>query len=139
MIQSAEEFVRLRRSANSDLYQRAACDHAPEHVWLETIEKYPEMKRWVAHNKTVPHRILCVLADDGDPGVRAAVAMKRKAGPELLARLAQDTDVWVRQRVAFNAKTPLHILEKLAEDPEESVAAGARDRIRGLSGSAPYP
>jgi hypothetical protein len=69
MIRSAAEFVRLRTSEVPTLYRKAAHETAPEEVWLEVIKKYPKMKPWVIHNKTIPHSILCLLADDEDTDV----------------------------------------------------------------------
>lgn len=106
MIESAEEFVRLRCSDDPDLYLRATHESAPEHVWREVIEKYPKMRCWVAHNKTVPHSILEVLANDPDPKVRYFVAMKRKISPLLCKRLATDPDESVRLAIARNEKDP---------------------------------
>ena len=54
MIGSAEEFVRLRSSSNLIDYQRAAHDDAPDAVWLDVIQRFPDYRFWVAHNKTVP-------------------------------------------------------------------------------------
>ena len=42
MIDSAAEFVRLRLSSDPAEYRRAAREEAPENVWLEVIEAYPD-------------------------------------------------------------------------------------------------
>lgn len=128
-IQSVEEFVRLRSSEDKAEYDRAAHASAPEAVWLDVVARYPDMRKWVAHNKTVPVTVLDVLASDAEPEVRWTVAMKRKAGPDILGRLATDSDASVRIRVALNAKTPREALERLANDLEEDVAAAARERL----------
>lgn len=62
MIRSAEEFVRLRKSDQREEYERAANDSASIEVWRDVISLYPDMHRWVAHNKTVPIEILAILA-----------------------------------------------------------------------------
>lgn len=54
MIESADEFVRLRTSADPAEYQRAARDDATERTWRDVIARFPEMRFWVAQNKTVP-------------------------------------------------------------------------------------
>jgi len=90
MIQSAEEFVRLRTSNNPEEYRRAAHEDAPDHVWQEIIDRHPEMRAWVAHNKTVPLWALKKLAFDRDSDVRLAVAMKRKLPIEVLTAMAKD-------------------------------------------------
>jgi hypothetical protein len=121
MIESAAQFVALRTSNVLEEYQQAAHDAAPIAVWLEIIEQYPEMRKWVAHNKTVPIAILEILAQDLDPQVRSTVAAKRKAGQSILQQLAQDPHESVRMQVAINANTPSEILRQLLNDPWEQI------------------
>jgi hypothetical protein len=132
MISSAQEFVELRTSDDPSLYNRAARDTASEEVWLEVIRQHPEMKEWVAHNKTVPLTILAILADDADSKVRHMVAMKRKLSLELFEKLARDPDYSVRQRIAYNAKTPVSVLRHLCDDSEPEIASIAQGRIREM-------
>ena len=63
MMHSADEFVRLRQSDCQSEYLRAATDSATVDVWLDVIRRFPEMKVWVARNKTVPIEILLVLRE----------------------------------------------------------------------------
>ena len=84
MIRSATEFVHLRKSEVPEEYARAADEEASLAVWEEVIDSYPEMREWVAHNKTVPLSVLKVLAADPEPRVRYTVAMMRKLSQELL-------------------------------------------------------
>jgi hypothetical protein len=77
VIKSADEFVRLRTSEDPEEYGRAARDEASEATWLEVIERFPDMRRWVAHNKTVPLSILEVLRQDPDEDVVWMVRTKR--------------------------------------------------------------
>jgi hypothetical protein len=134
MIKSAEEFVFLRSSEEIDLYQRAANEPATEEIWLEVIEKYPDMRTWVAHNKTLPLSILEILSRDEDPSVRHMVAMKRKLGQDIsiLKRLAQDPDDTVRMRIALNPKTPHIILEQLLNDKWSRVVEEAQNRLNEI-------
>jgi hypothetical protein len=139
MIESTEEFVFLRlpkveaapTSKEIDLYQRAANEPATEEIWLEVIEKYPEMRNWVAHNKTVPLSILEILSRDKDPRVRHMVAMKRKIGQNIsiLKRLAQDPEDSIRMRIALNPKTPPIVLEQLLNDKWSEVVEEAQNRL----------
>src|SRR5262249_30672705 len=87
-IESAEEFVRLRTSERPEDYLRAAREPASSEVWDAVIDDHPDMRFWVAQNKTVPHSVLERLAVDPDSRVRWMVARKRKAGAALLAALA---------------------------------------------------
>jgi len=129
MIQSAEEFVRLRTSSDPLDYRRATHDEATEDVWREIVRDYPAMREWVANNKTTPPAVLRILAEDLDPKVRMTVAMVRRAGEDILRSLAADPDSSVRRAVAFNAKAPADVVERLAEDSCDHVAEGARSRL----------
>lgn len=129
MITTAEEFVRLRSSSNPDEYHRAANASAPETVWQDIITRYPEMRSWVVHNKTVPIAILEHLSHDADPQVRAMVATKRKLPESLQICLAQDTDAGVRLALAANAKATRAVLRMLARDSERFVRERAQLRL----------
>lgn len=132
MIHSAEEFVRLRLSSNQAEYNRAVHEEAPEEVWLRIIDRYPELRQWVAHNKTVPISVLAVLADDADASVRCTVAEKRTLTFALRQKLAQDPDASVRARLAHNRKCEKAILELLATDQEAFVREAAEKQLRKL-------
>lgn len=132
MIKTAEEFVRLRLSDLMEEYSRSADDSAPEEVWLEVIHKYPEMRKWVAHNKTVSQKILKLLAVDLDSNVRSMVATRRKAGEEILRKLAFDPDESVRLDVAANPKVTKEILLELLNDEWEEIVELARERLNQL-------
>jgi len=129
LISSAEEFVFLRTSEIFEEYTRAAYDDASDVVWMDVISKFPEMREWVAHNKTVPLNILEILARDTNESVRSTVASKRKLSPELFDLLSQDKSEAVRERIACNKKVPIHILRRLVNDPTMFVRETALKRI----------
>ena len=129
MIESADEFQRLRESGDPEDYRRAAHESAPLEVWRAVVARLPELREWVAHNKTVPDEILAELAGDPDPKVRATVAAKRKLAPALQLRLAGDPDEGVRHRLAWNARATRAAIERLAADPWPVVAEHARARL----------
>jgi hypothetical protein len=129
MIASAKEFARLRTSNVMEEYNRAGTEEAPTKVWLDVLEKFPEMREWVAHNKSVPLEILAILAQDPDERVRGVVAGKRKLSRKLFERLARDSSESVRLGVARNKRVPADVLETLASDGEEFVRTTARDCI----------
>jgi len=103
MIETAEEFVLLRRSHDQRNYLRAATEAADKVVWLDITERFPGMRFWVAQNKTVPLEVLDVLARDSDPAVRLMVAMKNKLTYDLFPLVASDSDGGVRQGGQFGA------------------------------------
>lgn len=133
MISSAQEFLDLRFSEDPELYDRAANDSAPEEVWLELVEKYPQSRFWVAQNKTVPLTVLRRLADDEDSRVRGMVAMKRKLDEATFRQLATDADSGVRMSIATNAKTPVAVLRSMLTDPWDEIPAIVRRRLAGES------
>jgi hypothetical protein len=130
MIGSADEFRRLRLSDSPDEYGRAAHEPAAAGVWHEVITRYPDLRIWVAHNKTVPLEILEILARDAEASVRVLVAMKRKLSSHLFEQLATDEDASVRHAIAQNARTPERLLVQLSSDGESFVAEAANERLR---------
>ncbi|WP_131765157.1 HEAT repeat domain-containing protein [Candidatus Protofrankia californiensis] len=129
MIETPDEFVRLRRSEDREEYSRAAEEEAPMPVWLEIVKNHPDMRFWVAHNKKVPMEVLRILARDEDDRVRGMVARKRKISDDILEILAVDPEESVRNAVALNPRTPRALLEILTKDPWQVVRENARRRI----------
>ena len=130
MIESAQEFIRLRTSENPDEYNRAAHDSASDVVWREVVAEYPEMRWWVAHNKTVPVSILELLHIDSSADVRCMVARKRKLPEQLQRALAADSEASVRHALACNAKASREVLQTLASDSESFVRDAAIHRLQ---------
>lgn len=129
MIESAEEFKRLRESENPEEYRRAAHEESKLSVWNEVIERFPEMRFWVAQNKTVPIEILRILSEDKDSNVRFMVASKRKINKEIKEILIIDEDSSIRAQLARNPKLEIEYLEILKNDPESFVREAALDRL----------
>lgn len=127
MIQSAEEFVALRTSSDPAEYWRAAHESATDTIWLDVIDRFPEMRKWVAHNKTTSATVLERLAHDSDPEVRSQVAMANRLNVDLLRSLATDPEEAVRARVAHHKHAPVDLLESLRHD-ESSIVRDAAER-----------
>lgn len=123
MIETPEAFVRLRASQDPADYGRAAHDEAPIAVWMAVIAGWPDMREWVAHNKTVPLEVLCVLAADPCARVRRAVAVKRKLDRDLFERLSGDGDEGVLRALFHNAKVPADLRARVAARLGEFTAA----------------
>lgn len=128
MIDSAEQFRALRRSEDAEEFHRAAHDEAPLEVWLEILARMPDMRFWVAHNKTVPAVVLQQLADDSDSRVRDMVARKRKIPETLQIKLAADSDPSVRAGLTCNAKLTPRVLAILVDDHDQMVREAAKRR-----------
>ena len=129
MIKTAEEFLDLRTSKRPEEYLRSVTEAAPFEVWCEVLNRFPEMKVWVARNKTVPMRILEQLALDSDTCVRDAVATKNKLSERLMLMLAKDPDPAVRTRIAYNKNASDEVLRILAQDADPSVSEAARGQL----------
>ncbi|WP_405174407.1 hypothetical protein MHI27_18255 [Paenibacillus sp. FSL H8-0261] len=129
MINSAEEFVRLRLSDNMEEYLKAAWDEAPFEVWLQVIETYLEMREWVAHNKSIPIEIMEILADDADERVRFNVATKNRLPESLQMKLAKDIDSSIRKRIVYNKKATFRVLTILLNDDDEDIRVLAKNRV----------
>jgi len=132
-ILSASEFLRLRSSDVPAEYHRAAHDDAAIDVWRDVIEQYPDMRFWVAQNKTVPVDGLRLLATDQDWKVRSMVAMKRKLPDDLCTLLALDSNDAVRQSIARHRNTPDGVLSVLAADSWPPVAEAAAREVQRRS------
>ena len=129
MIYSAQEFKRLRTSDEPAEYERAAVEDAPIDVWLEIIVLPPDMREWVALNKSVPVEILEISARDESSNVRDVVARKRKLPESIQLDLARDVDACVRHGLAWNAKATKRVLELLALDSEGFIRERATKRL----------
>ena len=129
MINSAAEFLGLRTSDAPEDQHRASMEPAPIEVWEELIRDYPDMRFWVAQNKTVPADILKVLATDGDRQVRAMVARKRKLDPAVAMILAKDADEGVRMAIVSNPRMPDEVLRLLLDDPWDRIRSEVSRRL----------
>ncbi len=129
MIETAEEFVRLRNSEIQAEYHRAAHEEAPLEVWQDVLLRFPDMAFWVAQNKSVPYEILEQLSDHEEDRVRTMVAMKNRLQEPLLVKLAQDSDASVRMEIARHNKVTAPVLELLATDSWTDIAELASGRL----------
>jgi len=127
-ITSAKEFVRLRDSQIPQEYEQAAYRPISASVCREIIENYPEMKKWVIHNKTVPMEILEELSSDKNVNIRDAV-LGKKNSVTILEKLSSDPEPHIRFLVAGKPNTALDILKRLAMDPEPNVRIRAQRRL----------
>ena len=119
MIRSAEEFKQLRESENKENYDRADVEEASIEVWYEVINKFPEFKEWVAHNKTVPVEILEELSTDPDRLVRGAVARKRKINQKICDLLKDDVDEEVRSVLIWNTKLVIELKKQIKTEDSD--------------------
>jgi hypothetical protein len=119
MIKSSEEFKKLRLSDDLDEQFRASNEFAEIEVWLNVISKYPDLKEWVVHNKSIQIEILEILAKDSDPKVRSCVARKRKINDKIFEILRTDRDETVRYALICNTKLPINLKKEIfVEDSE---------------------
>lgn len=114
MIKSADAFYKLRTSDNPDEYNQSSYDDIPIEISYEIINKYPNMKTWVIHNKKVPIEVLEHLSNDKDPDIRSDIAMKRKIiGTPIFYKLSKDKNENVRYALACNSKITVELFSKI--------------------------
>ena len=133
MINSAEQFRSLRESEDPNEYHRAVHEEAPVEVWFDVVARMPDMRFWVAQNKTIPVEVLERLADDPDSRVRDILARKRKLPETLQIKLAADTEPLVRSALANNANVTPQVLVMLMNDEEQLVRDAASSRTKNAS------
>jgi hypothetical protein len=136
MIKSVDEFLRLRTSEIKEDYDRAANDEADISTWIEVIEKHPDYKQWVVHNKTVPIKILEMLTVDDDPAVRGAVAKKRKINDKIFMALSKDRDENVRYALMCNTKLTSEQLKQITIGDSEWLSKQLKERLKILRKNA---
>lgn len=132
MIKSADEFIRLRTSEIVDEYERAANDTADISIWIEIIDKHPDFKKWVIHNKTVPLEILERLTLDTDPEIRSNVARKRKISDKIFMTLAKDKDENVRYALMCNTKLTADKLKQIVTNDSAWLTQQLTDRLKDI-------
>ena len=132
MIKSADEFIRLRTSEIKEEYDRSAHDNADISTWTEVIEKYPDYKEWVIHNKTVPIEILETLTFDSDPNIRSAVARKRKINDKIFLTLSVDKDENVRYALMCNANLTVDKLRQIMTAESDWLIKQLNKRIKEI-------
>lgn len=133
MINSVEEFIRLRESDIPEEYHRSAYEMIAPDVVDKLMKEHHEMKEWVIHNKLVTVEVLERLSKDDDSEVREGVANKRKCSLEIFQRLSVDEDYLVRCAIVNNPKVPFEVLEKMLEDEDEFVLVRVKERLSGWS------
>jgi hypothetical protein len=130
MIETVDEFIRLVKSDDPDERRRSAWEDALPQVWRSLVKGHPEMRFWVAHNRTVPEEMLRILAVDPEWRVRHRVASRRSCSSDILELLSNDTNDSIASLVAGHPNTPSLALRRLAQYPWDQVSTKA---IRQLS------
>lgn len=93
---------------------------------MELVANHPDMRFWVAFNRTVPADVLRQLAKDADWRVRDKVAGRSDTPADVLGELAKDAHDAVVSSVAGNPSTPEEALLILAAHPWDQVSDTAR-------------
>lgn len=131
MIDNANEWIRLRSSDDSDDNYRAATETVPLAVWMQIHSKAPDLRAFIAYNRTSPPEMLAILARDENWLVRHAVAERQDAPTSALRELADDVDERVRVLVAGHPSTQRDVLQYLSRvDSADAVRVKASARLR---------
>ena len=129
MINSAEEFKRLRESEIQNEYYRAATDKASIDVWNEVLTKYPDLAFWVAQNKTIPIEVLYTLTDNDNVDVRCMVARKRKIDDTIFEKLKEDIDESVRHALICNTKLSIEKKQQIKTSDSEWLEKELKEKV----------
>jgi hypothetical protein len=129
VIESAEDYELLLDDDAGKVTNKFKTVAASEAAWREIINRYPQFRKTVALNITLPESIHRLLATDGDEDVRSTLADRRQLSPEVFEILAADVADSVRGRVCANQKTPEVLLVKLLDDPEPWIARMAQKKL----------
>jgi hypothetical protein len=131
VIDNAREWIRLRSSDDSDDNHRAATETVPLAVWMQIHSKAPDLRAFIAYNRTSPPEMLAILARDENRLVRHAVAERHDAPVSALRELADDVDERVRVLVAGHPSTQRDVLQYLSRvDAADAVRVKASARLR---------
>lgn len=133
MIKTADEFVALRQSEIKEEQDRASHEPAELGVWMEVIEKYPDYKKWVIHNKTIQIEILELLAKDKDPNVRSDVARKRKISDLIFDLLSVDPDESIRHTLISNTKLNADQLKKIKVNDSAWLKKALEEKLKNIN------
>ena len=133
MIKTAEEFIRFRQSESTEEQLKASQEPAAIETWLDIIDRYPNFKIWVVHNKTIQIEILEILSNDIDPIVREAVARKRKINETIFDRLSKDIDENVRYALMWNTKMTVDRIKMIRVEDSEWLKMKLIERIENIS------
>lgn len=129
MINSADEFKRLRESEIQEEYHRAATDEASIKVWNEVLKKYPDLAFWVVQNKTIPLEILYTLTDNENVDVRCMVARKRKIDDIIFDKLKADIDESVRHALICNTKLSIEKKQQINTSDSEWLEKELKEKV----------
>ncbi|MFJ6573656.1 hypothetical protein ACIQNU_40290 [Streptomyces sp. NPDC091292] len=129
MIETAADFVRLVESEDPVERRRSTCEDAPLSVWEALVTSRPDMRFWVANNRTVPDDILRMLARDNDWRVRHRVASKMSCPIDILELLSVDGHDSVASLIAGHPKTPTTALRRLLKYPWDQVVEKATRQL----------
>ncbi len=106
MIETVDEFIRLVESDDPAERRRAAWEGAGFGVWMTLVADHPEMRFWVAHNRTITSEVMQALVSDEDWRVRYRIATKNSCPSDILEILSHDSHDAVASAVAGHPNTP---------------------------------
>ena len=133
MINSADEFKRLRESEIQEEYHRAVTDEASIEVWNEILRKYPDLAFWVAQNKTIPLEILYTLTDNENVDVRCMVARKRKIDKTIFDKLKVDVNESVRHALICNTRLSIEKKQQIKTSDSEWLEKELNEKVANKS------
>ena len=113
IVRAVGECERRKRAVSLSVKRLIVNPNLPEHVMLWLVEGNRPGYEMVLDNPSATGRVLRVLADDPDWGVRCSVAHHTNAPRDVLVKRAHDDDERVREVALCNDNMPERVFDEV--------------------------
>lgn len=113
IVRAVGECERRKRAVSLSVKRLIVNTNLPERVMLWLVEGKRPGYEMVSDNPSATGRVLRVLADDPDWGVRCSVAHHAHAPRDVLVKLARDGEERVREVALINANMPERVFDEV--------------------------
>lgn len=122
IVRAVRECERRKCAVSLSVKRLIVNPNLPEHVMLWLVEGKRPGYEMVLDNPSATGRVLRVLADDPDLGIRCSVAGHVNAPRDVLVKLARDDEERVREVALINANMPERVLDEVIVRDASRVA-----------------
>ena len=113
IVRAVGECERRKRAVSLSVKRLIVNPNLPERVMLWLVEGKRPGYETVSDNPSAPARVLRVLADDPDWGVRCSVAHHVNTPRDVLVKLAHDDEERVREVALCNDNMPARVFDEV--------------------------
>lgn len=113
IVRAVGECERRKRAVSLSVKRLIANTNLPERVMLWLVEGKRPGYETVSDNPSATGRVLRVIADDPDWGIRCSVARHVNAPRDVLVKLARDDEERVREVALINANMPERVFDEV--------------------------